>query len=242
MKKLRKKKEAICEDCGCEQPRGIGPKRVSSINGHYMVNHNLWRSVFGEGRGLLCVTCFQIRLGRKLTPQDFKDCSLNRRLGSAFNILCWEEVQSMWADLFGPEESVIEESNDFQKATPAEIVEEIPIRTHSPWTKAQQNWVLKRGNAKRDTVAKFNKRFGTTRSQAAIAVKLNKLKKTVESEEETSTPQQDARCKWTPQMLKDLKKADNARKETCINLNEKYGTTLSQKAVYSRLRRIRSEN
>lgn len=44
----------------------------------YMVHDELWERVVGDKRaGMLCVGCFEARLGRYLTPADFTDAPLN---------------------------------------------------------------------------------------------------------------------------------------------------------------------
>jgi len=43
---------------------------------YYSVKNELWEQ-YGFGLGLLCLPCFEKRLGRKLTKDDFIDCPLN---------------------------------------------------------------------------------------------------------------------------------------------------------------------
>lgn len=51
----------ICGDCG---------SNTLDMREYYVVNKCLWRD-FGNGLGMLCVGCFEKRLGRKLTTSDF---------------------------------------------------------------------------------------------------------------------------------------------------------------------------
>jgi hypothetical protein len=55
-----------CNDCGVNTSfRGDG------INEYYMVEEILWELFVPEFHGNLCIGCFEGRLGRQLTPQDF---------------------------------------------------------------------------------------------------------------------------------------------------------------------------
>lgn len=56
-----------CFDCGKD-----------TCNGHdyYVVWDYLWKK-FGVGDGMLCIQCFEKRIGRKLTKEDFVPCPVN---------------------------------------------------------------------------------------------------------------------------------------------------------------------
>lgn len=41
-----------------------------------MVNHDLWEK-FGAGKNHLCLSCFEIRLGRAISKEDFTVCLAN---------------------------------------------------------------------------------------------------------------------------------------------------------------------
>ena len=57
----------ICPDCG---------KNTNIDNkDYYMVTDELWHK-HGNGEGMICVDCFEKRLGRKLTKNDIKHCPL----------------------------------------------------------------------------------------------------------------------------------------------------------------------
>jgi hypothetical protein len=46
-----------------------------------MVHDDVWRaSGLAEDGGMLCVSCLEARLGRKLRQSDFPDWSINRRV------------------------------------------------------------------------------------------------------------------------------------------------------------------
>lgn len=42
----------------------------------FMVKNNLWDK-YGVGENMLCMDCFEKRMGRKFTAADFTDCPLN---------------------------------------------------------------------------------------------------------------------------------------------------------------------
>ena len=52
---------SLCADCGTDT---IVSREI------YLVTPDLWAAA-GVGRGFLCVGCFEARLGRHLTPDDF---------------------------------------------------------------------------------------------------------------------------------------------------------------------------
>jgi hypothetical protein len=52
-----------CMDCGVD---------TTVATEVYMVHDELWRSVVPEEAGMLCVGCFEKRLGRKLCRNDFR--------------------------------------------------------------------------------------------------------------------------------------------------------------------------
>ena len=50
------------------------------INEYYMVTDSCWkRSGMEKYGGMLCIGCLEQRLGKKLTPRNFKECPLNWR-------------------------------------------------------------------------------------------------------------------------------------------------------------------
>ena len=59
-----------CIDCGgCTLDMGE----------YYMVHFEMWLDLVGDlDAGMLCIGCFETRLGRELTPADFLDCPLNQ--------------------------------------------------------------------------------------------------------------------------------------------------------------------
>jgi hypothetical protein len=57
-----------CEDCG-----------TSTFGEYYMVHDEVWADTgMAPDGGLLCVGCLERRLGRRLTPDDFTSCPLNK--------------------------------------------------------------------------------------------------------------------------------------------------------------------
>lgn len=62
------KQKNLCVDCGI-----YALKRQED---YFIVTDELWEK-FGVGRGLLCWSCFQLRMGRKFRVEDFIDCNAN---------------------------------------------------------------------------------------------------------------------------------------------------------------------
>jgi hypothetical protein len=65
--------ESRCLDCNAETSFTERGKNDE----YYMVHNHLWLKANPGGAGKLCVGCLERRLGRRLTPGDFTDCSLN---------------------------------------------------------------------------------------------------------------------------------------------------------------------
>lgn len=63
----KRKRDFDCADCGIN---------TIEINEFYMVENELWDS-HGAGEGMLCVGCFEERLGRELRPSDFSRARCN---------------------------------------------------------------------------------------------------------------------------------------------------------------------
>lgn len=47
------------------------------MNEHYFIHTDVWLSVVGSIKGMLCVGCLEKRLGRKLTKNDFPVITIN---------------------------------------------------------------------------------------------------------------------------------------------------------------------
>lgn len=61
----------MCVDCGVD---------TQEIGEYYMVTDSCWkRAGMGKYDGMLCIGCLEKRLGKKLTPRNFKECPLNWR-------------------------------------------------------------------------------------------------------------------------------------------------------------------
>ena len=58
----------LCLDCGVD---------TGKLGEHYFVNTELWLSVVGSAKGMLCIVCLENRLGRKLVASDFTNCYIN---------------------------------------------------------------------------------------------------------------------------------------------------------------------
>jgi hypothetical protein len=61
-------KGSLCLDCEVD---------TISIDEFYSVTDELWARVNPGKGGMLCIGCREKRLGRELTPDDFKSCPLN---------------------------------------------------------------------------------------------------------------------------------------------------------------------
>jgi len=73
-------KKIICEDCGryyWAEGGGIGGWGVET---------DLWQK-FGNGKGHLCIGCFEKRLGRRLTKIDFSN-TVDNQTNSEVQKLC----------------------------------------------------------------------------------------------------------------------------------------------------------
>jgi len=64
------RKKWLCLDCGVD---------TGKIHEHYFINTQTWLEVVGSKVGMLCITCLEIRLGRKLNSKDFPDVHINNR-------------------------------------------------------------------------------------------------------------------------------------------------------------------
>jgi len=66
----RVKKAFLCMDCG---------KDTFSSKEYYSLNDPIWKSICtkDERGGMLCLSCAQVRLGRKLVEEDFKPTKIN---------------------------------------------------------------------------------------------------------------------------------------------------------------------
>ena len=99
-KRNPKRPRRLCRDCEVE----IGGCRrgKTSFNIGYMLKNKLWRKVIdnedGSTRGLLCITCAQLRLGRKVKPSDFKPVPLNLRQGGILDMLFPEQFRQHLED------------------------------------------------------------------------------------------------------------------------------------------------
>lgn len=51
-----------CDGCGMELQGG---------GESFMLHDRIWREVYPDGSGHLCVACFESRIGRRLGPDDF---------------------------------------------------------------------------------------------------------------------------------------------------------------------------
>ena len=101
-KKRRPKR--LCLDCRVKVG-GCGT-RGTSFNIGYMLNDKLWKTIIdnenGSSKGLLCIICAQLRLGRKVKPSDFNPCPLNLREGGIISMLFPEQFAQHIKDFVNP--------------------------------------------------------------------------------------------------------------------------------------------
>lgn len=64
----KSKRKWLCEDC---------TGNTSQMREHYFVRTELWTQVHPSKAGMLCIGCFETRLGRKLVPSDFTSAHIN---------------------------------------------------------------------------------------------------------------------------------------------------------------------
>ena len=62
------KRKFLCLDCNVD---------IGKIFEHYFIHIELWLSLVGTNKGMLCVGCLEARLGRQLTSADFTPASIN---------------------------------------------------------------------------------------------------------------------------------------------------------------------
>ena len=65
-----KAREFPCQDCTID---------VYKSDGVFMLEDNIWNSIYPSTDGFLCIKCIEKRLGRELTKEDFNDSYVNRK-------------------------------------------------------------------------------------------------------------------------------------------------------------------
>ena len=81
-----------------------------------MLKDEVWKGIFKQRRGLLCLICAQLRLGRKFVPTDFKFAPINYSRHGALNMLFPDEFEEHMAAFVG------EEKADPTKYDPVNII------------------------------------------------------------------------------------------------------------------------
>lgn len=76
----------ICKDCKT--------KDIRVENGQYFMVLNILWEKFGVGEDLLCLDCFENRLGRYLVKGEVTDCPVNR----LNPLLCRLVTDNLWPD------------------------------------------------------------------------------------------------------------------------------------------------
>ena len=79
-------KRFICVDCGIN---------THEINEYYMVYDEVWLSVVDRKHsGMLCISCLESRLGRKLNKTDFPPFPINNLLLNKVSPLLRNRISS----------------------------------------------------------------------------------------------------------------------------------------------------
>lgn len=63
------RRKFLCMDC--HQDTG-------KLNEHYMLIDTTWYQIHNTNKGMLCISCVELRLGRRLTRLDFNTSHVNR--------------------------------------------------------------------------------------------------------------------------------------------------------------------
>ena len=69
-----------------------------------MLKDEVWKGIYKQRRGLLCLICAQLRLGRKFVPTDFKFAPINYGRHCALNMLFPDEYEEHMEAFVGKEE------------------------------------------------------------------------------------------------------------------------------------------
>jgi len=64
----KSRRRFLCMDCGID---------TGKIAEFYMLQESIWLLVAKSDRGMLCISCLESRLGRKLTFWDFNNSYVN---------------------------------------------------------------------------------------------------------------------------------------------------------------------
>ncbi|MBA4033208.1 MAG: hypothetical protein C0480_01190 [Bradyrhizobium sp.] len=83
---IRRVMTALCIDCGVDTaPDDDRRRRGARTSEYYMVHNHVWLAAgmvkadpTNLGRDFLCIGCLEVRLGRRLTPDDFPDVPVNK--------------------------------------------------------------------------------------------------------------------------------------------------------------------
>jgi hypothetical protein len=68
----------ICEDCCIDtSPCNEHGYLLKGRGEYYMTRDDVWTAAGMPKRGHLCIGCLEVRLGRRLTPNEFIDCEIN---------------------------------------------------------------------------------------------------------------------------------------------------------------------
>jgi hypothetical protein len=64
----------VPKNCRCN---GCGKSCIDDSRDYYMVKHSLWEKIAIKKKGMLCMDCFEKRLGRRLEKEDILICPVS---------------------------------------------------------------------------------------------------------------------------------------------------------------------
>lgn len=172
-----RKKRRTCLDCGCKMS-GVGKKnrrpnriglKTNGVNMHYMLKTSLWFEINQGYKGLLCLTCAQIRLGRKFVPTDFKPVPINFAKGGALATLFPDEFTAHMVAFVGEETE--EEQHQARLLIDSHYKSWLPVKEE-----VADDLTPEENNSETETKTKPKKKTNTSKStkKAMGALKKNK--------------------------------------------------------------------
>lgn len=79
----------LCIDCRVD---------TGKICEHYFINTDIWMSVVGSKTGMLCISCIENRLKRKLVSSDFPDVTINNPKYVKMSLRLLDRIKSNYVD------------------------------------------------------------------------------------------------------------------------------------------------
>lgn len=137
-----------------------------------MLKTALWFEINNGYRGLLCLTCAQIRLGRKFVPTDFKPVPINFAKGGALATLFPDEFTAHMVAFVGKE--TVEEQDEATRLIDAHYKSLKSIETHSLQEEVSEQDKILKSETKPKTKPKKKTNTSKSTKKAMGALKKNK--------------------------------------------------------------------